>query len=92
MRLHAGIVHSLLRTAVEPHGGPGRAPRRRDTGTESRALLEILCWISRAKPVTGWNVTDLDGWTIRTRDGSLAAHYEHTIMMTRGEPVILIAA
>ncbi len=26
--------------------------------------------------------TDHDGWTIRTRDGSLAAHYEHTILVT----------
>jgi methionyl aminopeptidase len=30
-----------------------------------------------------------DGWTIRTRDGSLAAHHEHTLVITRGEPVIL---
>lgn len=26
--------------------------------------------------------TDSDGWTIRTRDGSLAAHFEHTILIT----------
>lgn len=26
--------------------------------------------------------TDADGWTIRTRDGSLAAHFEHTILIT----------
>lgn len=25
---------------------------------------------------------DADGWTIRTRDGSLAAHFEHTILVT----------
>jgi methionyl aminopeptidase len=33
-----------------------------------------------------------DGWTLVTRDGSLAAHYEHTIMIRRGEPSILTAA
>jgi methionyl aminopeptidase len=34
-----------------------------------------------------------DGWTIRTRDRSLAAHYEHTILITeRGAPEILTAA
>ena len=27
-----------------------------------------------------------------TRDGSLAAHYEHTIVITRDKPVILTAA
>ena len=32
-----------------------------------------------------------DGWTIRTRDGSLAAHCEHTLLITSGEPVILAA-
>jgi methionyl aminopeptidase len=29
------------------------------------------------------------GWTVRTRDGSLAAHHEHTLIITRGRPVIL---
>jgi methionyl aminopeptidase len=33
-----------------------------------------------------------DGWTIRTADGSLSAHYEHTIAITKGEPVLLTAA
>lgn len=27
-------------------------------------------------------VTDDDGWTIRTKDGSLACHYEHTVLIT----------
>jgi methionyl aminopeptidase len=35
---------------------------------------------------------DVDGWTYRTADGSLSAHYEHTIVITRGEPVLLTAA
>ena len=35
---------------------------------------------------------DANGWTIRTRDGSLSAHYEHTIIITRGTPLILTAA
>jgi methionyl aminopeptidase len=34
-------------------------------------------------------VTADDGWTITTRDGSLAAHHEHTVMITAGGPVIL---
>src|SRR2546422_334314 len=33
-----------------------------------------------------------DGWTYRTVDGSLSAHYEHTMVITRGEPVLLTAA
>ena len=30
-----------------------------------------------------------DGWTVATEDGSLAAHYENTILITDGEPEIL---
>jgi methionyl aminopeptidase len=32
-----------------------------------------------------------DGWTVRTRDRSLAAHYEHTLIVTTGAPVLLTA-
>lgn len=30
-----------------------------------------------------------DGWTVVTQDGSLSAHFEHTILITDGEPEIL---
>jgi methionyl aminopeptidase len=30
-----------------------------------------------------------DGWTLETRDGSYAAHTEHTIVITDGTPIIL---
>jgi methionyl aminopeptidase len=33
-----------------------------------------------------------DGWTIRTADGSLAAHHEHTLVVTKDGPVVLTAA
>jgi methionyl aminopeptidase len=33
-----------------------------------------------------------DGWTLRTKDGSLAAHHEHTLVITRRLPVLLTAA
>ena len=33
-----------------------------------------------------------DGWTIRTADRSLSAHYEHTVVVTRGLPILLTAA
>lgn len=32
---------------------------------------------------------DPDGWTARTRDGLPAAHFEHTVLVTDGEPEIL---
>lgn len=30
-----------------------------------------------------------DGWLVTTRDGSLASHYEHTVLVTEGEPELL---
>ena len=30
-----------------------------------------------------------DGWTVVTQDGSLSAHFEHTVLVTGGEPEIL---
>lgn len=35
---------------------------------------------------------DADKWTVRTADGSLSAHFEHTVAITDGEPEILTVA
>jgi methionyl aminopeptidase len=35
--------------------------------------------------------TDPDGWTLRTPDGSLAAQYEHTVVITKGAPILVTA-
>ena len=50
------------------------------------ALEPIICE-SPSKVVEG-----ADGWTIRTANGSLAAHYEHTIVIREGRAEILTAA
>ena len=36
-------------------------------------------------------VIDPDGWTIRSADGSLAAHAEHTVALTPDGPIVLTA-
>jgi methionyl aminopeptidase len=41
---------------------------------------------------TGDVSLDHDGWTVRTADGSLSAHYEHTIVITKHDPLLLTAA
>lgn len=33
-----------------------------------------------------------DGWTLSTADSSLSAHHEHTLVITRGAPLLLTAA
>jgi methionyl aminopeptidase len=30
-----------------------------------------------------------DGWTVVTQDGSLSAHFEHSVLITEGEPEIM---
>lgn len=35
--------------------------------------------------------TGTDGWTIKTADGSPAAHFEHSLVITRGAPLCLSA-
>ncbi len=40
-----------------------------------------------------WEIKVLkDGWTVKTADGKLSAHYENTILITDGEPEILTMA
>jgi methionyl aminopeptidase len=34
-------------------------------------------------------VEEPDGWTLRTHNGSLAAHYEHTVVIRDGEPLLI---
>ncbi|MGH7468590.1 MAG: type I methionyl aminopeptidase [Longimicrobiales bacterium] len=33
-----------------------------------------------------------DGWTVRSIDGSLTAHFEHTLVVTRRQPLVVTAA
>ena len=35
--------------------------------------------------------TDKDGWTVRTGDHTLSAHFEHTLVVTSGAPILLTA-
>ncbi|KXK21248.1 MAG: methionine aminopeptidase, type I [Chloroflexi bacterium OLB15] len=35
--------------------------------------------------------TAKDGWTLKTSDGQLAAQYEHTIVITKGKPILVTA-
>ena len=49
-------------------------------------VIEVEDVVIEGKP----NILELDdGWTIITEDGSMAAHYENTILITEKEPEIL---
>ena len=56
----------------------------------------LLLWpglVIAVEPVissgAGGSVAADDGWTIRTADGSPSAHFEHTIVITRGDPIVV---
>jgi methionyl aminopeptidase len=41
---------------------------------------------------TGWVRDSGDGWTMRTSDGTTSAHVEHTMVITKGDPIVLTVA
>ena len=80
--------HGVGRTIHEPPEVPNEYHRgQRDVLTEG-LVLTIEPMISAG---SRHSVQDDDGWTIRTADGSWAAHYDHTLVITRGAPIVLTA-
>lgn len=81
--------HGVGRTIHEAPAVPNWCnPRQRDLLTEG-LVITIEPLIAAG---SGDAYEDPDGWTIRTNDGSLAAHFEHTLVVTRQGPVLLTAA
>jgi len=80
--------HGVGRTIHEEPQVPNVYDRfLRDVLTEGLVLtIEPMITAGSSYPVES-----ADGWTIKTRDGSLAAHCEHTLMITKGMPLILAA-
>ena len=65
---------------------PNFAQKRKGVRLQAGMTLAVEPMINAG----GWEVDFLnDGWTVVTRDGSLSAHYENTILVTGGEPEIL---
>lgn len=85
------VVRSLVGHGVgrhyheDPHipnfGEPGRGPRLSEGMT---IAIEPMITAGRSDV----ELLD-DGWTIRTEDGSLSAHFEHTVAITLDGPRIL---
>ena len=76
----------------EMHGDPHIAnDGRPNRGLPLKAglVFAIEPWFMRT---TDKIYTDDDGWTLRSRDGSRAAHFEHTVAVTESGPVVLSAA
>jgi methionyl aminopeptidase len=69
---------------IANYGDPGRGPRLAEGMT-----LAIEPMVNAGKP--GVKMLS-DGWTAVTRDGSLSAHFEHTVAVTKNGPLVLTRA
>ena len=79
-----GIGEALHEEPQIPnYGKPGRGP----TLAEGM-VLAIEPMVAMGRPETK---VLKDGWTAVTRDGSLAAHFEHTVAVTKDGPLVLTA-
>ena len=78
--------HGIGREMHEDPGIPNYGKAGRGIRLEPGMTLAIEPMVIIGKP----NILELDdGWTIITEDGTWAAHYENTILITENEPKIL---
>jgi methionyl aminopeptidase len=77
-----GIGRDLHEDPLIPNfGRPGEGPE-----LKPGMILAIEPMLN----VGGWRIRTLpDGWTVVTEDGSLSCHFEHTVLITEGEPEIM---
>ena len=77
-----GIGRNLHEEPQVPnYGEPGQGPR-----LVEGMVLAIEPMVSMGKPAVQ---VLRDGWTAVTRDGSLAAHFEHSVAVTADGPLVL---
>ena len=69
---------------VANYGEPGRGPRLAEG-----MVLAIEPMVNAGRPAVK---VLADGWTAVTRDGSLSAHFEHTVAVTKDGPLVLTRA
>jgi methionyl aminopeptidase len=66
---------------IANYGEPGHGPRLAEG-----MVLAIEPMVNMGKPAVR---VLRDGWTAVTRDGSLSAHFEHTVAVTKDGPLVL---
>jgi methionyl aminopeptidase len=66
---------------IANYGDPGRGPRLAEGMT-----LAIEPMVNVGRPAVRMLA---DGWTAVTKDGSLSAHFEHTVAVTKNGPLVL---
>jgi methionyl aminopeptidase len=78
--------HGVGRALHEPPSVPAFYTRQASQRLTDGLVITIEPFVStRARRV----VQADDGWTLKTPDGSLIAQYEHTVVITRGRPILV---
>jgi len=81
--------HGVGRSMHEGPSVPNEGPPGRGMRLSPGLVMAIEPWFM-AGGSDKYQIDD-DGWTIRSADGSKAAHFEHTIAVTSDGPVVLTA-
>jgi methionyl aminopeptidase len=80
------VGHGVGRSMHEEPQVPNFVDGKSSPRLRSGMTLAIEPMVNAGSP----NVKILkDGWTVVTQDGSLSAHFEHTVLITESEPEIL---
>jgi len=80
------VGHGVGRTMHEDPQVPNFVDGKRTEKLRPGMTIAIEPMVTAGLP--GVKVLN-DGWTVVTLDGSLSAHFEHTVLITEGEPEIL---
>ncbi|HWY06134.1 MAG TPA: type I methionyl aminopeptidase [Candidatus Acidoferrales bacterium] len=80
-----GIGRTIHESPSVPNYDDGVARGRLTPGLV--LTVEPIIAMGSARPMNAG-----DGWTVKTADGGLSAHYEHTLVITDGAPILLTAA
>lgn len=81
--------HGVGRGIHEEPSVPNVDDRRNDLVLWEGLVLAIEPFLSTGATFA---IEDDDGWSLRTDDGGLAAQFEHTVVVTDGEPLVLTAS
>lgn len=80
------VGHGIGKNLHEDPQIPNFAQKRRGIKLQSGMTLAIEPMVNIGRYDVEWLEDD---WTVVTEDGSLSAHYENTVLITKGEPEIL---
>lgn len=78
--------HGVGRNIHEEPSVPNTFDRQNRTVLRAGLVITIEPFLTTGATMA---VQDADGWTLRSPDGSLVAQFEHTLIVTGGQPIVV---